>query len=42
VHDAADARLVIPIQRGMRSLNLAVSAAIGLAEGLRQTESFPV
>jgi tRNA (cytidine/uridine-2'-O-)-methyltransferase len=36
------ARLVIPIQRGMRSLNLAVSAAIGLAEGLRQTESFPV
>lgn len=37
VHAAADARVVIPIRPGARSLNLAVSAGIGLFEGLRQT-----
>lgn len=36
VHDAADARVVIPLQPGARSLNLAVSAGIGLFEALRQ------
>jgi len=41
VHDAADARVIIPIRQGMRSLNLTVSAAIGVAEALRQTGSFP-
>lgn len=37
VHAASDARVVIPIQPGARSLNLAVSAGIGLFEALRQT-----
>jgi len=36
---AADARLVIPIQPGMRSLNVAVTAAMALGEALRQTNS---
>jgi tRNA (cytidine/uridine-2'-O-)-methyltransferase len=34
---AADARLVIPIRPGMRSLNVAVAAAMALGEALRQT-----
>jgi tRNA (cytidine/uridine-2'-O-)-methyltransferase len=34
---AADARLVIPIRPGMRSLNVAVTAAMALGEALRQT-----
>lgn len=37
VHAAADARVVIPIRPEARSLNLSVSAGIGLFEGLRQT-----
>jgi tRNA (cytidine/uridine-2'-O-)-methyltransferase len=37
VHAAADARVVIPIRPGARSMNLSVSAGIGLFEGLRQT-----
>lgn len=37
VHASVDARVVIPLQPGARSLNLAVSAGIGLFEGLRQT-----
>lgn len=37
VHAAVDARVVIPLQPGARSLNLAVSAGIALFEGLRQT-----
>lgn len=37
VHAAADARVVIPIAPEARSLNLAVSAGIGLFEALRQT-----
>jgi tRNA (cytidine/uridine-2'-O-)-methyltransferase len=41
VHEAADARVVIPIAPGTRSLNLAVSAGIGLSEALRQTDGFP-
>lgn len=36
VHAAADARVLIPIAPGARSLNLAVSAGIGLFEALRQ------
>src|ERR1700689_2741042 len=36
---AADARLVIPIQPGLRSLNVAVMAAMALGEALRQTRS---
>ena len=34
VHERADARIVIPMQPGMRSLNLAMSAAIIGAHGL--------
>lgn len=37
VHAAADARVFIPILPQARSLNLSVSAGIGLFEGLRQT-----
>ena len=40
VHVAADARVVITIRPPARSLNLSVSAAIALWEGLRQTEGF--
>ena len=37
VHDAADARLLIPMRPGMRSLNVAQAAAMVLGEALRQT-----
>jgi tRNA (cytidine/uridine-2'-O-)-methyltransferase len=36
---AADARLVIPIKSGLRSLNIAMAAAMALGEALRQTGS---
>jgi tRNA (cytidine/uridine-2'-O-)-methyltransferase len=41
VHAAADARLTIPMRPGLRSLNVAVAAAMALAEALRQTGGFP-
>ncbi len=41
VRDAADARLAIPVQRGMRSLNVALAASMVLGEALRQTQLFP-
>lgn len=41
VHAAADARIIVPMQAGMRSLNVAVTAAMILGEALRQTHSFP-
>ena len=34
---AADARLVIPIEPGLRSLNVAMASAMALGEALRQT-----
>ena len=34
---AADAKVVIPIRPGLRSLNVAVAAAMALGEALRQT-----
>ena len=37
VHAAADARVVIPIRRGLRSLNVAIAAAMAAGEALRQT-----
>ncbi len=37
VHETADQRLVIPLRPGMRSLNVAIAAAIVTAEALRQT-----
>ena len=41
VHRAADARIVIPLRPGARSLNVALAGAIALAEALRQTGGFP-
>ena len=40
VHEAADARLRIPMRTGLRSLNVAVAAAMVLGEALRQTGGF--
>jgi tRNA (cytidine/uridine-2'-O-)-methyltransferase len=37
VADASDAQLVIPIKKGLRSLNVAIAAAMALGEALRQT-----
>jgi tRNA (cytidine/uridine-2'-O-)-methyltransferase len=36
---AADARVVIPIKPGLRSLNVAMAAAMALGEALRQTRA---
>ena len=41
VHEAADARLLVPMRAGMRSLNVAMAAALILGEALRQTDAFP-
>ena len=41
VHDAAFARVVIPLQAGNRSLNVAMAGAIALHEALRQTGLLP-
>lgn len=42
VHAFADARVVVPMAAGARSLNVAVSAAMVAGEALRQTGGFPV
>lgn len=41
VFAAADERLKIPMQGGLRSLNVAMAAAMALGEALRQTGSAP-
>jgi tRNA (cytidine/uridine-2'-O-)-methyltransferase len=41
VHARADLTVRIPLRPGLRSLNLAVSAGIALAEALRQTGGWP-
>lgn len=41
VHNMADARLLIPMNPEARSINMAISAAMALSEGLRQTNLFP-
>lgn len=41
VHEAADARVRIPLVAGMRSLNVALAAGIVLGEALRQTGLYP-
>jgi len=41
VHAAADTRLRIPMREGMRSLNIAMAAAMVIGEALRQTGGFP-
>ncbi len=40
LHDSADTRVVIPLQPGHRSLNVAIAGGIALAEALRQTGGF--
>lgn len=40
-HDAADARLAVPLRPGARSLNVALAAAVVLGEALRQTGLMP-
>jgi tRNA (cytidine/uridine-2'-O-)-methyltransferase len=39
VHAAADARLLIPIKEGLRSLNVAVAAAMAVGEAIRQLKA---
>jgi tRNA (cytidine/uridine-2'-O-)-methyltransferase len=41
VHAAADLRVRIPMRPGLRSINVALAAAIVLGEALRQTDSWP-
>jgi tRNA (cytidine/uridine-2'-O-)-methyltransferase len=40
VHRAADSRLVIPMRPGLRSINVAMVAAMALGEAMRQTNGF--
>jgi tRNA (cytidine/uridine-2'-O-)-methyltransferase len=40
VHDAADLRLRLPLRQGLRSLNVALAAAMVLSEALRQTDGY--
>lgn len=42
VHERADARIVIPMIEGLRSLNVAIAAGMVLGEALRQTDLLPV
>jgi len=41
VHDAADARLTIPMVPGARSINLALSVAMAAGEAIRQVNRRP-
>jgi tRNA (cytidine/uridine-2'-O-)-methyltransferase len=41
VHTAADARIVIPMRTGLRSLNIAVATAMVVGEAIRQIECSP-
>lgn len=41
VHQEVDARVTIPMQTGLRSVNIAVAAAMVVGEALRQTNHFP-
>ncbi len=41
VHERADARITIPMRAGLRSLNVAIAAAMALGEAMRQTGGFP-
>ena len=40
VHDRADARILIPMAPGQRSLNIAMAAAMVVGEAMRQTGAF--
>ena len=39
VHQAADARLLIPMREGLRSLNVAMACAMAVGEALRQARN---
>ena len=41
VHEVCQARITIPMQLSLRSLNVAISAAMVLGEALRQVGGFP-
>jgi len=41
VHDKADARVLIPMRETVRSINVAVTAAMIMGEALRQLDAFP-
>ncbi|WP_026793049.1 tRNA (cytidine(34)-2'-O)-methyltransferase [Pleomorphomonas oryzae] len=41
VHTRADGRIVIPMRPGVRSINVALSAAMIMGEALRQTGGLP-
>ncbi len=41
IHNIAQARVAIPMKKDLRSLNIAVAAAMVLGEALRQTNGFP-
>jgi tRNA (cytidine/uridine-2'-O-)-methyltransferase len=41
VHAAADARLLIPMRPGLRSLNVAMACAMAMGEALRQAGGAP-
>jgi tRNA (cytidine/uridine-2'-O-)-methyltransferase len=41
VHSSANVRLRIPMRQGMRSLNVAMAAALVIGEALRQTGGLP-
>ena len=41
VHQAANERLKIPMRPGLRSINVALAAAMVLGEALKQTNGFP-
>lgn len=41
VHACADARLIVPMRPGMRSLNVAIAAVVVVGEALRQIRGFP-
>lgn len=40
VHEAADLRVRVPMQKNTRSLNVALAAAMVLSEALRQTDGY--
>jgi tRNA (cytidine/uridine-2'-O-)-methyltransferase len=41
VHETADARVRVPMRVGLRSLNVAVAAAMVIGEAMRQTDAWP-
>jgi tRNA (cytidine/uridine-2'-O-)-methyltransferase len=41
VHEAADARIVVPMRPGLRSMNVALATAMIAGEALRQLGGFP-